>query len=353
MELGWNTGCDDTLIRIAEIATGSSGLRMFSAGARLSLALPSDSSAAHTVIDLYQPQRVKGRIFRAVARFSVFTGFARRHPSFFGPQSSLPQVRWLRGAAEAGTVGFMGCNPAHGWRCVLSGIDPATGSGFVAKLGLDESAEAVRTEDKTLRVLHSRFPGIVQSLGCENGTDWALLRLPHLGNISPMTMADPQIGKLLVSWLGDCWDPLSGNFWAMELLERLDSSLVPKGWHDRMRSYQVRHALIHGDFAVWNLRATNDGLCAIDLEWANENGIGGVDLAHGLRQECYMVRGMKPERAVAWMLEQAASPIWSRYLDSCGWGQDHRDWLRIGLLHSHFNAKNDSTELLAALDIHL
>jgi hypothetical protein len=139
----------------------------------------------------------------------------------------------------------------------------------------------------------------------------------------------------------------------MDLFERTGLSAVPRGWHERMRSYRIRHALIHGDFAVWNLRVTGDGLCAIDLEWANENGIGGVDLAHGLRQECYMVRGMKPERAIGWMLEQAASPIWRGYLDACGWGEAHEDWLRLGLLHSHFNTKNASTELLAVLDIHL
>ncbi len=66
-----------------------------------------------------------------------------------------------------------------------------------------------------------------------------------------------------------------------------------------------------------------------------------------------MVRGMKPERAVLWMLEQAESPTWSGYLDLCGWAGAYDDWLRLGLLHSHFNALNPSAELLKELDIHL
>jgi hypothetical protein len=53
------------------------------------------------------------------------------------------------------------------------------------------------------------------------------------------------------------------------------------------------------------------------------------------------------------MLEQAASPQWRGYLEDCGWGASHVEWLRLGLLHSHFNAKNDSSELLAVLNIHL
>jgi thiamine kinase-like enzyme len=166
-------------------------------------------------------------------------------------------------------------------------------------------------------------------------------------------MADPRISNLLDSWLGKCVSPLAENAWVMDLIERVDSVVVPEGWHERMMSHRIRRALTHGDFAVWNLRITREGVTAIDWEWAEENGIAGIDLAHGLRQECYMVHRMKPAKAVAWMLSQADLLPWKSYLNACGWGSDTKDWLRLGLLHSHFNAKNDSAELLEVLGIHL
>ena len=305
------------------------------------------------MIGLYQPQRLKGRIFRGIARFMTFMRVPRFAPNHPGNPAVTPAVAWLRPAADAGTVGFLGCNPAHGWRCILTGIDPETGASFIAKLGLDEGANSVRREDAILRGIHGKYPGIVRSMGCEFGPDWALLRLPHLGNRSPKTMADPRIGKLLASWLAEGSTPLASNPWAMDLIKRVDQLAVTEGWHERMMSHRIRRALMHGDFAVWNLRVAGEHLCAIDLEWAEENGIAGIDLIHGLRQEGYMVRKQKPSEAVAWMINEVKGPRWAEYMQSSGWAEAPTDLISIGLLHSHFNAINDSAELLAVLGIRL
>ena len=247
----------------------------------------------------------------------------------------------------------------------MGGIDPSSGEKFIAKLGLDGSAVAVRREAEVLEKLNGRFPGVVRSMGLVSSDsnqqphdpsstfEWALLRLPHLGTTSPRSMADPDVRRLLQLWLEPDKKSLDQISWAAELIHKVADDEAPEGWHSRMKSREVRTALFHGDFAVWNLRNTQDGLIAIDWEWGVEDAVAGIDLAHGLRQECFMVRGMEPKRAVAWMLERAASPQWSAYLDSCGWSGAHEDWLRLGLLHSHFNALNPSGELLGVLGIHL
>lgn len=64
-----------------------------------------------------------------------------------------------------------------------------------------------------------------------------------------------------------------------------------------------------------------------------------------------MVRGMKPGAAVEWMLGEARSPRWRDYIAACGWSGAEEDWLRLGLLHSHFNALNPSAELLDVLGL--
>lgn len=361
----WKGDLTPLMNRIAKVTTGAGGLSVLTAGSRLALALPANRQAAMVVANLYQPQRWKGRIFSGVAKAVIILGIAKWRPTFKGARSASPLAHWLQKSAAMGTVGFLGCNPNHGPRCVLAGIDPTSGEKFIAKLGLDGSAGAVRREAAVLERLSERFPGVVRSMGLETSDtkpqshdpacafDWALLRLPHLGTEAPRSMVDPRVHELLDQWLGTDEKPLGHIPWADNLTRKVATNEAPEGWHTRMVAHPIRTALLHGDFAVWNLRNTQSGLVAIDWEWGVEDAAAGIDLAHGLRQECYMVRGMKPERAVAWMLEQAASPIWSGYLDLCGWAGAHKDWLRLGLLHSHFNALNPSAELLEVLDIHL
>jgi len=368
--------------RIARVATGSSALCLVAAGGRLVLALPAACGAARVVIDLYQPQRWKGKGFKVLAKLIAATGIARRRPGFAGLRGAAPLVTWLRAAAAGGSVGFLGCNPNHGPRCVLAGIDPVDGRRFIAKLGLDGSAAAVRREAAILQALLGKVPGVIEPLGLEQAEprdrtqsgersgpggaaaaggcpepdcdfDWALLRLPHLGNEAPKSMAEPGVRRLLDRWLGDGTRLLGESAWAAGLIQQAAVAGVPSGWHERMSGRRVRGALVHGDFAVWNLRMVGNDLVALDWEWGQENAVAGVDLAHGLRQECYMVRRMNPKQAVAWMLEQAASPAWSEYLAAAGWEAAHEDWLRLGLLHSHFHAHNHSAEMLAELGIHL
>ena len=166
-------------------------------------------------------------------------------------------------------------------------------------------------------------------------------------------MADERIKNLLQAWLGEEIRLLGEIPWARELIAKVPVHAAPDGWHERMASLRIRTCLLHGDFAVWNLRVTSSGLVAIDWEWGREHAAAGVDLAHGLRQECYMVRGMNPQPAVSWMLDQASSALWNDYLDLSGWTGETENWLRLGLLHSHFNALNDSTGLLDELKIRL
>ncbi|MDP4623687.1 MAG: hypothetical protein NWT08_00975 [Akkermansiaceae bacterium] len=362
---GWKDDLTPLMQRISQIASGTESLLVIAASSRLALALPANRKAALIVANLYQPHRWKGRLFLALVKWLVATGFAKFRPNYHGLTSVIPKVGWLVDASSQGCVGFLGCNPNHGPRCVLAGIDPVNGDKFIAKLGLDKSAAAVRREAGVLEKLSGRFPGVVRPMGLDTSEnnplsmdsassfDWALLRLPHLGTTSPRSMADPKIRILLEQWLGKEDSALVQIPWADELLECVAADEVPKDWHRMMKSREIRTALLHGDFAVWNLRKTQDGLMAIDWEWGVEASVAGIDLAHGLRQECFMVGGMNPKRAVEWMLQQAGSSLWSAYLDTCGWSGAHEDWLRLGLLHSHFNALNPSGELLGVLGIHL
>ena len=111
--------------------------------------------------------------------------------------------------------------------------------------------------------------------------------------------------------------------------------------------------IIHGDFAVWNLLHTEIGVQAIDWEWAETEGIAGVDLVHGLRQEAHLVSKLSAPSAIARMRQQARSDKWSKYLKEAGWDGEIDNLLRIGLLHSHYHAQNNSHLLLRELGIYV
>lgn len=350
---GWKGDLDPFLEKISAVATGSGSLTILNVHARLALGLPMDRAAAFAVVGLYHPQRWRGRILKNFAQLLVAANSSLGLQVFRSNTHRHPEVSWLREAAEAGTIGFLGCNPAHGPRCILGGILPGTGGKFVAKLGFSESSEAIRREAAFLKAVKGRFPGIIAPMDFDEGIDWKLLRLPYLGEKGPGGMLDMKVANLLNAWLGTDQITISELPWAMRLLDKVPPSAVAPGWHHRIGSHRVRRALMHGDFAVWNLRIVDDGICALDWEWADEHGMAGIDLAHGLRQECYMVKGMSPGETVKSILAQAETPPWKEYLGNSGWGEHLSDWLSLGLLHSHFNALNDSTKLLEILGIRL
>lgn len=352
-QLGWKGDIDPFLERISAVAAGAGSLRVLNAHVRIALGLPMNRAAAQAVVGLYHPQRWKGRLLKCLAELLAVTGARISMFSSDNPICDEPPVTWLRGAARAGTVGFLGCNPAHGLRCILGGILPDTGDKFVAKLGFDESARAIAREAEFLESVNGKYPGVIAPLEFAQGEDWRLLRLPYLGEKGPARMDDPKVVGLLDAWVGDEAVTLGELPWARRLLENVPASAVPSGWHARMESHRIRRALVHGDFAVWNLRLVNDRICALDWEWADENGVAGIDLAHGLRQECFMVKTMSPHAAVKAILSLATRLPWSAYLARTGWMNHLDDWLSLGLLHSHFNARNDSAEMLSALGIHL
>jgi len=311
--------------------------------------LPEDGEGAEVVLGFYQPQRWKGRAFGVVARGLVRTGLYRRVLRGKG-EECVPEVEWLREAAAAGRVGFMGCNPSHGLRCIVGGVDEK-GVPFVGKLGFDEGREAIVREGEVLARLAGRRPGVLKGISLERGEDWALLRLPHLGNGSPARMEDAGVVALLEEWLGGERKALGAVAWAKELLDRAEVAGVEAEWCAAMRGREIRTALVHGDFAVWNLRLGPEGPCAIDWEWAVEEGVGGIDLAYGLRQEALLVQRLGAAEAVRQMLGQGGKGAMKVYLERCGWGGALEDWLRLGLLDTHLNAKSDCREMLEVLGV--
>jgi hypothetical protein len=356
METGWLGDLGGVLERIGTVASGRHPLSILRGGNRFAIGLPRDRRAAQIVLDLYHPNKTLGGLFRLFARCLLKFNMTRAVLPLQGGVSKEPLVDWLKKAADASRVGFVGGNPSHGPRCLLGGLcESESGQWFpfVGKLGFDQSRDSIEREWRNLEALAGRFAGVLRPISFDSGKDWALLRLPYLGYKAPRDMADFNVMNLLTAWWGNKKKTLGETPWAVNLLDRSEACGACPVWCERMRGMKVRTALVHGDFAIWNIRLLTHGPCAIDWEWAEEQALAGVDLAHGLRQEAVMVKRLSPQRAVRWILTQAKGAPWNAHLRGCGWGQSPEDWLAFGLLHSHFNARCSSFELLAELGLNL
>lgn len=354
MQEGWSGDLDAPLERISRVATGDSEIRVLRGGRRVALGLPRDAKAARVVLDFYHPHRLKGRLFRMGGLAMVSLGLHRLLLSPRCGGSEIPAANWLVEAVKGGRVGFLGCNPVHGLRCIVGGLTEGRNGGpFVAKLGFDEGRKAIVREAGVLASLSASWEGVPESESFEEGEDWALLRLPHLGYAEPGGMNDPVVQELLEGWLGEESVELRDLVWVRELLAEAEAEGADPAWCESMRGRQVRRALVHGDFAVWNLRKLPGGPCAIDWEWAVEDGIGGIDLAYGLCQEELLVRRSGAGEAVERILDTADRNSWRGYLDSCGWSGAHEEWLKLGLLYGCLKAGVDGGPLLAELGIFL
>jgi hypothetical protein len=303
------------------------------------------------VLNLYQPQRLKGRLFKLMASTLGQSKHRIGAHVHEGISIQVPEIEWLQEASRAGLLGFLGCNPSHGLRCIVAGISPSSGESFIVKLGLDESMEAVKREYDILTKLQERYPGVIQTRGHASGENWFAMRLPYLGHTSPTRINIPAVVKLLSSWSLTKTQRIDEWKLMHDIISKVQVDRELSGWHHKVGALSISRALVHGDFAIWNLRHTPFGLYAIDWEWATEDGIAGIDLIHALRQEAYMVRKLDTAAALEWMQAQLKSESWKDYVTASGWADHKMDLLRIGLLHSHFISKNDSRELLAKLGV--
>jgi hypothetical protein len=353
MRFSWSDHLETSLARISELATGGTSLRVYRAGGRVALAIPADVQVAEMVLNLYQPQRLKGRLFKLMV--SILGQRSHRIGAHMheGISIQVPEIEWLQEAAQAGTLGFLGCNPSHGLRCIVAGISPSSGKSFIVKLGFDESKESVRREYDILTNLQERYPGVIQTTGHTSGENWFAMRLPYLGHTSPSRINIPAVVKLLSSWRSNQTQRVDEWKQMHDILLKVQVNRELSGWHHKVGALSISRALVHGDFAIWNLRHTSNGLLAIDWEWATEDGIAGIDLIHALRQEAYMVKKLGTADALVWMQEQLESETWKAYLTASGWANCKLDLLRIGLLHSYFISKNDSRDLLEKLGLYV
>lgn len=335
----WKSDLALVLPEIQRVALGKSQTKLLVISDRIAMGLPVGRQMAREVVNLYRPMKWSARMTAMVIKkFVDFGGVSLLKKGL--PGEGLPEISWL---GNQGDVGFLGCNPGHGLRCVLlshGGQEPIR----VTKLAIGGNLSPVRDEGAFLKKISKNFPGLPVYGGREEGGNWAAFWTAYLPGYGPRELIGSQVIGLLTGWLGDERVPLKDLDWLKALM-----SEAPSVVRSRLKELTVRKALVHGDFTPWNLRRNVNGLVAIDWEWAREDGIGGLDLGHGLVMQGVLVKNLRGSDLFDDVRLGVRSDEAIKYLEKCGW-HDLNLWLAVSLLYASWQTEVNFEEELRTLE---
>lgn len=285
------------------------------------LSLPESKDGALHALKLYQPQRPLGRLSKLVLDCLVRVGLYQR---FF--RQSQPFVRELRPswdfAYAADTVGIMLGSSAHKIFRAIASYRGAAGW-EVAKLGRSQQARVMLgCEAEMLRRLDIRGVDVPRCLGLHESGNMTVMRMPYLSGAAVDMHDSDQVLDLLSGWLSEDQPRPISEFGEWEAVRRaLEGTSNGLESLRRLSHHSLRAAIVHGDFARWNLLRDAAGrLIAMDWEWGSMDGMGGLDLVHFFSQNARMVDRRSPESVIQEVESQLANPKAIGYLRAAGWG---------------------------------
>ena len=284
----------------------------------LLLALPQQRKLALASIQLYQPQKWKGRLFRFALKILVKLGLHRLLPKLELPIGDRGLFAGLDKLTSRGEMGFLLSNPESKFRNVI-GLYEIDGELCVVKAGCGDAAKVVRREFGSMQEFESSVPGVPSCraiFDIENGAvyvaEWVQGDSPH------GTDDDRSVFLLLDRWLDlgtsmkisdlDCW-------------QRLRSTLNEESYA-KIRSLEGLEALcpvMHGDFTPWNIKMTCQGeVKVLDWEFADSSGLAGWDGLHYHVQRLSLVEEDAPNQIIQRCRQYLASDQMQEYLKRAG-----------------------------------
>ena len=107
----------------------------------------------------------------------------------------------------------------------------------------------------------------------------------------------------------------------VRLTEKAGLTAEEKG---TLSTLNLRRAVLHGDFAPWNLiDAAPRGVKAIDWEWMEADGIAGIDLAYGFIRCAVLLDGLSGKQLCETVVSRLQRTEAQHYLALSGWaGQE-------------------------------
>lgn len=289
-------------------------------GGRLLLALPMERGLALATVDLYQPQKLKGRLFKSLLSFAVKSGVYRRFSKetvAVGEDGLLPLIEKYEGSA---TLGFLLGNPEGQHRNLIAVI-PGRKGYKVVKAGSGGGVEILQNEHAMTKAFGQHTEGVPRCFWGEDfdaGFAYAAERV--VGESPRGQQDDIKVSTLLGRWLDAGEKCRLGQLDVWKKLQVVTEGLGGIAHVVRELGHcEVVSPVMHGDFAPWNIKVNQQGeLKVLDWEFAVPHGVPAWDGIHYHVQRMSLVEGCSDEIIYKRVQEWLGTETMQAYLKKAG-----------------------------------
>jgi len=276
------------------------------------LLLPHSPSLARVGLELYPAQTPRSRLVRYLAAWALQArlpvGIAPVEVNL-SPEDAF--VRWLADRAQVVLGGIpqfavLAGNPnSPGQRFILLLFDPTGRPLAIVKVGVTEAArKLIEQERQFLESTPIGTPGIPPLRGTFSNAKLQAIALDFLPGRSPRTADEHMLPKLLGNWLRpqQSMGLTDTRFWR-ELAANSADHPIFKALAVALGKQSSSGAIVHGDFAPWNVRVSPSGdWMALDWERGDVNGPPAWDWYHYVLQKSVLVQ-RQPVASLACSIE--------------------------------------------------
>ncbi len=317
---------------------------------RVLCALPTDSATALRTLELYQPQRWKGRILKWCVQQCLKRG---RH---------FPLLKsWLSNGdkphEEETNIGIMvGSTGHHCERAVA--VVKSDDHWEVVKLAFGaDSAKILDREALMLKKLWA-YPSVPEIRDYAASDHSARLHMTWQDGVAWHSHDIAQIIGLLKCWKSN-QEPRSLHTFPEWKAILTGFEGFPE-WQKRAEqwtNYQFSPSIRHGDLTRPNLRCSASGsLWVHDWERGAFEGIPGLDLAHFLIQDVSFRNLISPQKVIQHVLKQLNTEPCRQWIQAIGWKDGPVSLLASTIafnIGSDYFEQNELLDIITQLDIPL
>ena len=315
---------DELFPQPAGAADFAKRFRLLRRGGDLLLALPVAPREAGIALDLYAAQRPLARIARFGLQSLCRLGFPLPLPSIERRFSCAdPFTDFLCTlapslATSGGSLGIFAGNPgAVGRRWLVLPFENGQPS-VAVKAGATESARALVAKEMAF-LEAARLPGIAAPRAVCVSERVVAFAMDHLRGESPRRATPREVHAVLRLWLRESRRSPIGTIPAWTLL-------AAAGAGDALLAeVQVCPAVMHGDFAPWNVKVESGRWRVFDWERGELDGVPGWDWFHFVIQPAILV-------------ERVRSPVIAERFEALFATEEFRDYSRAAQIAGHERA---------------
>lgn len=317
--------------------------RCFKRWGHLLLLVPNEREAGLKTLAMYQPQRFLAKFYTSAVKLMYRMGLVGVLQSVeIGIHTRSPIVSLVEQ-----DVGILLGNSESRARKIICISLSGDNRWLVTKIGVGPHAkESVIEEFQTLKGFADKLAHTPDLLDSGENDHYASYTVRYVEGRSPTDRDEQALLKCLESWQTEDRKALvEMGFWDAFICSVED--MKDRDWLEGIGDFTVCGAVVHGDFAPWNIKIDSRGMITVlDWEYSRDGGVAGWDYAHYLVQVTELVKNHDSEAVMREVEAWAESDVGAEYLTSIGWGGHPLEWIGSYLLFTHYVLKQDRAELI-------